>query len=110
MAVKLGLAEKPSVLPAPPAVPLPPPTPLHEVSYEDVADLLTLPGRWRSGMVQRFEVRADDQEFRKALDRNLSRHREWDPILHPEKYVLPDQSPAPAEPNRGRRADKEKSR
>lgn len=68
------------------------PTRLRFVSYEDVEDLLTLPGQWRRRSVQRFGSRAQDQAFRAALDANLRRHPEWDRVLHPEKYFQPGEA------------------
>ena len=68
------------------------PTRLRFVSYEDVEDLLTLPGQWRSRSVQRFGSRTQDEAFRAALEANLRRHPEWDRVLHPEKYFQPDET------------------
>lgn len=62
---------------------------LRDASYDDAADLLTLPRPWRSGLVQRFGSRVRDKEFRAALDANMRRHPEWDRVLHPEKYLPP---------------------
>jgi len=66
-----------------------PPGRLREASYADAADLLTLPRRWRAGLVRRFEGRTQDAAFRAALDANLLQHPEWDRVLHPEKYLPP---------------------
>jgi hypothetical protein len=68
------------------------PTRLRFVSYEDVEDLLTLPGQWRGRSVQRFGSRTKDEAFRAGLNANLRRHPEWDRVLHPEKYVQPDET------------------
>jgi len=60
--------------------------PLRYVAYDDVEELLTLPGRWRDGMVRRFGGRLQDPGFRRAVEAHLARHPEWDRALHPEKY------------------------
>jgi hypothetical protein len=39
---------------------------------------------------------ASDADFRAALDRNLSLHPEWDPVLHPEKYEKDEPPVRPA--------------
>lgn len=57
----------------------------HDANYEEVSGLLTLPVRWRDGLVLRFKPRLHDANFRKALAANLKRHPEWTPILYPPK-------------------------
>jgi len=56
----------------------------HPVSYGEVQAWLTMPARWRTGFVQRFEPRLNDPEFRKQLEVHVAEHPEWDQVLHPE--------------------------
>ena len=56
----------------------------HPVSYGEVQAWLTMPARWRSGFVERFEPRLKDPEFRKQLEAHVAEHPEWDQVLHPE--------------------------
>jgi hypothetical protein len=56
---------------------------IRDVSYPDVADWLTIPLEWRTGMVRRFRGRLKDRVFFSAMDAHLSSHPEWTVILHP---------------------------
>jgi hypothetical protein len=57
----------------------------HQASYGEVETYLRMPPAWRRGMVERFEPRLKDTEFRKQLEAHLANHPEWDEILHPDK-------------------------
>lgn len=70
-----------------------PGTRLREVTYDDVAELLALPSRWRNGFVRRFEARLRDPAFRRGVEASMSQHPEWDRVLHPEKYVEDPSAP-----------------
>ena len=59
----------------------------HEVSYQEVQPWLTMGRTWRRGFVERFRPRINDAAFRHALDSHIGEHPEWDPVLHPEKYL-----------------------
>lgn len=65
----------------------------HTVSYPEVEHWLTMPSAWRHGLVERFEPRLKDSEFRKQLEAHLNQYPEWGPILHPEKHP-PENAPA----------------
>jgi hypothetical protein len=65
----------------------------HEVSYSEIQPWLTMPRAWRKGLVQRFQSRLKDSEFRKALEAHLQEHPEWVPILHPENPPVPATAP-----------------
>jgi hypothetical protein len=67
----------------------------HQVLYAEILPWLTMPATWRRGFVERFTPRLKDPEFRKQLEAHLAQHREWDPILHPEKHP-PENAPAPS--------------
>jgi hypothetical protein len=43
----------------------------------------------RRQFVVLWRRKADNEAFRAALDHDLSKHPEWDPVLHPEKYEPP---------------------
>jgi hypothetical protein len=66
----------------------------HLVSYAEIQPWLTMPPAWRRGLVDRFEPRLSDPEFRKQLEMHVAEYPEWDPILHPEKQ--PAQRPSTA--------------
>jgi hypothetical protein len=68
----------------------------HEVTYPEIQPWLTIGQTWRRGFVERFQPRLKDAEFRRALEAHLNNHPEWDPVLHPEKY-LPPRSPTPVD-------------
>jgi hypothetical protein len=61
-----------------------------EISYADVETWLKASRNVRRPLVQRWRSRATDPAFRDALIANLKDHREWDPILFPEKYKPPE--------------------
>jgi hypothetical protein len=58
----------------------------HEVSYVEIEDWLKADYPIRKSMLERFENRARDPDFRRKLVENLPQHPEWDRVLHPEKY------------------------
>jgi hypothetical protein len=60
------------------------PKPQHQVSYAEIQAWLTMPSAWRRGLVERFESRAKDPEFRKQLELHAAEYPEWEPILHPQ--------------------------
>jgi hypothetical protein len=65
-----------------------------EITYADVETWLKTSRNVRRPLVQRWRSRATDPAFRNALIANLKDHREWDPILFPEKYK-PQEKKAP---------------
>jgi hypothetical protein len=67
----------------------------HEVTYAEVQPWLTAGHAWRRGLVQRFEPRLNDAEFRRGIEAHMGEHPEWDRILHPEKYA--PKTPPPAD-------------
>jgi hypothetical protein len=68
----------------------------HQASYAEIEPYLRMPPAWRRGMVERFEPRLKDAEFRKQLEAHLANHPEWDKILHPEKQPKePAEKPDP---------------
>jgi hypothetical protein len=67
----------------------------HEVTYPEIQPWLNIGQTWRRGFVERFQPRLKDAEFRRALEAHVNNHPEWDPVLHPEKY-LPPPRPTPA--------------
>jgi hypothetical protein len=69
----------------------------HQVSYAEVEPWLTMPSTWRRGLIDRFEPRLRDAEFRRQMELHVAEFPEWDVILHPEKKK-PD-SPPPAAPS-----------
>lgn len=48
---------------------------------------------WSQGMTRRFRDRLKDAGFRAAVEPDIARYRDWDRIVHPEKYAPP---PKPA--------------
>jgi hypothetical protein len=56
----------------------------HDVSYTEVERLLTLPPRWRKGLVVRFKSRLQDRGFRQAIEAHISTLPEWKSALDPE--------------------------
>jgi hypothetical protein len=75
---------------------------LREVTYDDVAEMLTLPDRWRSGFVHRFGGRLKDPAFRRAVEAHLTQHPEWDRVLRPGKHRPVDSRRPPAKSPRKR--------
>jgi len=61
----------------------PEPKAQHPVSYAEIQAWLTLPSEWRKGLVERFEPRLKDPEFRKQLEAHAAEYPEWEPALHP---------------------------
>jgi hypothetical protein len=55
-------------------------------SYEEVLPWLTAETSVRRQFVVAWRRKADNAAFRAGLDRDLAKHPEWDPILHPERY------------------------
>jgi len=62
-----------------------------QFSYADVEPWLNGEPSVRRQFVALWRRKANDAAFRASLDRDLQKHPEWDPVLHPEKYE-------PAEP------------
>ncbi|HXA35646.1 MAG TPA: TonB family protein [Steroidobacteraceae bacterium] len=56
---------------------------VRDVSYGDVSAWLAGPREWRKPFVARFRPRLKDTIFFHELDMQMSRHPEWNPILHP---------------------------
>ena len=69
----------------------------HQVSYAEVEPWLTMPATWRRGLIDRFEPRLRDPEFRRQLELHVAEFPEWDVILHPEKKS--PETPPPAAPS-----------
>lgn len=69
----------------------------HQVSYVEIQAWLTMPSTWRKGLVDRFEPRLKDPEFRKQLEDHVSEYPEWEPILYPEQH--PQESLPSVAPN-----------
>jgi len=53
------------------------------ILYADVQPWIDSPSPFRLQFVPKWRLRADDPAFRAGLERELWRHPEWDPILHP---------------------------
>jgi FecR-like protein len=65
----------------------------HEASYAEVEAWLKSSLPIRRGLVERFQARAKDGQFRAKLIENLAAHPEWDRVLFPEKHQEePDRS------------------
>ena len=69
----------------------------HQVSYAEAELWLTMPSTWRRGLIDRFESRLRDSEFRRQMELHVAEFPEWDVILHPEKKK--PETPPPAAPN-----------
>ena len=54
--------------------------------YADVEMWLNAEPTVRRQFVTLWRRKADNETFRASLDRDLAKHPEWDPVLHPEKY------------------------
>jgi hypothetical protein len=67
-------------------------------TYAEVEPWLNAEPSIRRQFVVMWRRKADNPTFRASLDRDLQKHPEWDPVLHPEKYEPPPQPPAPASP------------
>ncbi len=63
------------------------------VEYTEIADWMKLGAPWSQGMTRRFRDRLKDAGFRAAVEPDIARYRDWDRIVHPEKYAPP---PKPA--------------
>ena len=55
-------------------------------TYADVESWINAEPPIRRQFVSLWRRKADNPAFRAALDRDLQKHPEWDPVLHPEKY------------------------
>jgi len=58
-------------------------------TYADVESWINAEPSIRRQFVSTWRRKADDPAFRAALDRDLQKHPEWDPVLHPEKFEPP---------------------
>jgi len=67
-------------------------------TYADVEVWLNAEPSVRRQFVTLWRRKADNPAFRAALDHDLQKHPEWDPILHPEKYEPPAPGAAPPSP------------
>lgn len=63
-------------------------------TYADVEPWLNAEPSIRRQFVVMWRRKADNPAFRASLDRDLQKHPEWDPVLHPEKYEPPPSPPA----------------
>lgn len=70
------------------------PKPLGPVAWDDAQPWVDAERDLRRGFVSRWRSRSRDAEFRRGLLGNERAHPEWDPVLHPEKY-LPKPASAP---------------
>ncbi len=82
---------------------------VRDVSYEDVSAWLAAPREWRQRFVGRFRPRLKDPVFFRALDMQMSRHPEWNPILHPPPPPTPAVT-APSEAATGTPTQAQKNR
>ncbi|HKW36366.1 MAG TPA: hypothetical protein VJO54_00990 [Burkholderiales bacterium] len=64
----------------------------HDATYAEVEVWLKATLPVRRGLVERFQHRAKDPQFRAKLIENLAAHPEWDRILFPEKYEAPEKA------------------
>jgi hypothetical protein len=62
-------------------------------TYEDVEPWINAEPSIRRQFVAMWRRKADNPAFRASLDRDLQKHPEWDPVLHPEKYEPPPSPP-----------------
>jgi len=67
-------------------------------NYADVEPWLNAEPSIRRQFVVMWRRKADNPAFRASLDRDLQKHPEWDPVLHPEKYE-PKPPPVPPTPS-----------
>jgi hypothetical protein len=67
-------------------------------TYADVEPWLNAEPSIRRQFVVTWRRKADNAAFRASLDRDLQKHPEWDPVLHPEKYEPPPSSPPGSAP------------
>jgi len=70
-------------------------------SYADVEPWINAEAPVRRQFVVLWRRKAVEPAFRESLDRDLARHPEWDPVLHPEEYEI--RAPTPTgQPGRKR--------
>lgn len=62
-------------------------------SYADVEPWINAEAPVRRQFVALWRRKAVEPAFRESLDRDLARHPEWDPVLHPEKYEIDEPTP-----------------
>ena len=70
-----------------------PPKSLGTFTYLEVEPWLDAEPSIRRRFVAEWAAKADDTAFREQLDAGLSRHPEWEPLLHPERF-----DPQPSRP------------
>jgi hypothetical protein len=68
-------------------------------TYADVERWLNTEPSERRQFVVLWRRMAANAAFRASLDRDLPMHPEWDPVLHPEKYLPKEQQPGPSVAN-----------
>jgi hypothetical protein len=78
----------------------------HEATYAEVETWLNAGLPIRRNLVERFQHRAKDPQFRSKLIENLAAHPEWDPILFPEKYEKEGEEAEKAEKKKKKKTDK----
>jgi hypothetical protein len=61
-----------------------------QFAYVDVEPWINGEPSVRRQFVSVWRRKANDDAFRASLDRDLQKHPEWDPVLHPEKYEPPE--------------------
>jgi hypothetical protein len=65
-------------------------------SYSEVQSWLDAEPQVRKQFLVTWRRKLQDPAFREALDGEMALHHEWDPILHPEKYLpIEPAQPAP---------------
>jgi hypothetical protein len=67
-----------------------------EFSYEDVEDWINSVPTVRRAVLHRWQAKAAEPAFRRALLADLKDHPEWDRVLNPEKYKDTSDSPGAA--------------
>gem|GEM_PF-446970 len=70
-----------------------------DFSYADMEAWLKSPAQIRKTLVPRWQTKARDPAFRKALIANLKDHPEWNRVLFPEKYNAAAKAKAGAAPS-----------
>jgi hypothetical protein len=71
----------------------------HPVSYAEVEAYLRMPAAWRRGIVDRFQSRLKDPDFRKQIEAHIAQYPEWDKILHPEPQEPADKPDSGSKPS-----------
>jgi hypothetical protein len=70
----------------------PPPRGRAAFAYADVAPWIDAEPAVRRELAVRWREKAADPAFRSAVERDLARHPEWEPVLHAARKTTPDAS------------------